>query len=160
MGLLNEAVLVRVQDAPLSLERLLVNTQHPDCGALAIFAGTVRNHHEGLAVSALEYTAHAALADRIIAAIEIETQAVFSVPVCRVQHRVGRLAIGDLAILVVVRAAHRAEAFEALRHAVDRTKHSAPIWKEEFYPDGSSCFVPGRCIAPDSPITDTAYVDA
>ncbi|HKY91541.1 MAG TPA: molybdenum cofactor biosynthesis protein MoaE, partial [Nevskiaceae bacterium] len=69
--------------------------------------------------------------------------------VCRVQHRVGRLAIGDTAIVAVVRSAHRAEAFAALRHAVDATKHRAPIWKEEFYPDGTSTFVSGCCIAPD-----------
>lgn len=139
----------RVLDVPLQLERLLADTARPECGALALFAGTVRDHHEGRAVRTLEYTAHATLAEHLIAQIEQETRQRYAVPVCRVQHRVGRLAIGELAILAVVRAAHRAEAFAALRHAVDATKHRVPIWKEEFYPDGSSAFVSGCCIAAD-----------
>ena len=139
----------RVQSDRLSLDLLLADTERADCGALAVFAGTVRNHHEGRAVTGLEYTSHVPLAERIIEEIEAETLARFDVPVCRVQHRIGRLDIGETAIIAVVRSAHRAEAFAALRHAVDATKHRAPIWKEEFYPDGSSEFVQGCCIAPD-----------
>lgn len=139
----------RIQSTRLSLDRLLADTERPDCGALAVFAGTVRNHHQGRAVTGLEYTSHVPLAERIIEEIEAQTRAQFAVPVCRVQHRIGRLDIGETAILVVVRSAHRAEAFAALRHAVDATKFRAPIWKEEFYPDGSSSFVEGCCIAPD-----------
>lgn len=137
----------RMQTRALSLDRMLADTERPDCGALAVFAGTVRNHHQGRAVTGLEYTAHVPLCERIIAEIEAETCARFHVPVCRVQHRIGRLGIGETAIVAVVRSGHRAEAFAALRHAVDATKHRAPIWKEEFYPDGSSEFVQGCCIA-------------
>ena len=139
----------RVQATALSLERMLADTERADCGALAVFAGTVRNHHEGRAVTGLEYTSHVPLAEKIITDIEAETREQFKVPVCRVQHRVGYLGIGETAIIAVVRSAHRAEAFAALRHAVDATKHRAPIWKEEFYPDGTSTFVTGCCIAPD-----------
>jgi molybdopterin synthase catalytic subunit len=95
----------------------------------------------------LIYTAHAALCDKIIAAIEQETREQFNVPECSIVHRTGQLGIGEIAIYAVVRAPHRAEAFAALRYAVDATKHRAPIWKEEFYPDGSSSFVTGCCIA-------------
>lgn len=140
----------RMQATALSLDLLLADTERPDCGALAVFAGTVRNHHEGRAVTGLEYTSHVPLAEKIIEEIEAETREQFKVPVCRVQHRVGRLGIGETAIIAVVRSAHRAEAFAALRYAVDSTKHRAPIWKEEFYPDGSSSFVQGCCIAPDA----------
>lgn len=140
----------RMQSTALSLDLLLADTERPDCGALAVFAGTVRNHHEGRAVTGLEYTSHVPLAETIITDIEAETREQFKVPVCRVQHRVGRLGIGETAIIAVVRSAHRAEAFAALRYAVDATKHRAPIWKEEFYPDGSSSFVQGCCIAPDA----------
>jgi len=144
----------RVQSSALSLDLLLSDTERDDCGALAIFSGTVRNHHEGRAVTGLEYTSHVPLAERIIEEIEAETRERFGVPVCRVQHRIGRLGIGESAIIAVVRSAHRAEAFAALRHAVDATKARAPIWKEEFYPDGSSSFVQGCCIAPDQAIPD------
>lgn len=144
-----ELLAARVQSSALSLDLLLSDTERDDCGALAIFSGTVRNHHEGRAVTGLEYTSHVPLAERIIEEIEAETRERFGVPVCRVQHRIGRLAIGESAIIAVVRSAHRAEAFAALRYAVDATKARAPIWKEEFYPDGSSSFVQGCCIAPD-----------
>lgn len=137
----------RISSEPLQLEPLLLASERPDCGALAIFAGAVRNHHEGAAVSHLIYTAHAALCDKIIKTIEQETREQFNVPECRIVHRVGELAIGGIAIYAVVRAPHRAEAFAALRYAVDSTKHRAPIWKEEFYPDGTSSFVTGCCIA-------------
>jgi molybdopterin synthase catalytic subunit len=143
-------VAARIQNVALSLDLLLAASERPDCGALAVFAGTVRNHHEGRAVTGLEYTSHEKLAEKIIADIEVETREKFGVPVCRVQHRVGRLGIGETAIIAVVRSPHRAEAFAALRYAVDATKHRAPIWKEEFYPDGSSSFVTGCCIAPDA----------
>ena len=140
----------RVQSSPLSLDLLLADTERPDCGALAVFAGTVRNHHQGRAVTGLEYTSHVPLAEKIIEEIELETRQRFDVPVCRVQHRVGRLGIGETAIIAVVRSGHRADAFAALRYAVDATQHRAPIWKEEFYPDGTSSFVEGCCIAPDA----------
>lgn len=143
-----ELTTARMQSSALSLDLLLADTERPDCGALAVFCGTVRNHHLGRAVTGLEYTSHVPLAERIIAEIEAETLKMFGVPVCRVQHRIGRLEIGGTAIIAVVRSAHRAEAFAALRHAVDATKHRAPIWKEEFYPDGTSSFVEGCCIAP------------
>lgn len=146
----------RVQATALSLDRLLADTERPDCGALTVFAGTVRNHHQGRAVTGLEYTAHVPLAEKIIEEIEAETREQFGVPVCRVQHRIGRLDIGETAIIAVVRSGHRAEAFAALRHAVDATKHRAPIWKEEFYPDGTSSFVEGCCIAPGSEETPDA----
>jgi molybdopterin synthase catalytic subunit len=136
-----------VQTAPLELEPLLAAGGRADCGALAIFAGTVRNHHQGQAVTHLIYSAHQGLCEKIIAGIEQETRERFGVPDVRIVHRIGRLGIGETAIYAVVRAPHRAEAFAALRHAVDATKQRAPIWKEEFLPDGTSSFVEGCSIA-------------
>lgn len=137
----------RIQTRALELAPLLAATEREECGAMALFAGTVRNHHEGRAVSRLVYTAHAPLCEKIIAEIERETRERYGVHECRIQHRIGELGIGEVAIYAIVRAPHRAEAFAALRYAVDATKHRAPIWKEEFYPDGSSSFVQGCCIA-------------
>ncbi|WP_188832201.1 molybdenum cofactor biosynthesis protein MoaE, partial [Alloalcanivorax dieselolei] len=114
------------------------------------FAGTVRDHHQGLPVESLRYTAYAPLAEKRIAEIERQTRERFGLSYCRVAHRLGALRIGDVAIVCVARAAHRAEAFEACRYLVDEVKHQAPIWKEEFYTDGSSAYVQGCCIRPDS----------
>ncbi|HEV7778772.1 MAG TPA: molybdenum cofactor biosynthesis protein MoaE [Luteibacter sp.] len=134
---------------PLSIDALLELDAHPECGGLAMFVGTVRDHHEGKTVTALAYTAHEPVAARVIREVEAATRERFGVPYCRVQHRLGALAIGDIAIVCVVRAPHRAEAFEACRYAVDAVKHGAPIWKEEFYADGGSAFVEGCCIRDD-----------
>ncbi|MGY3229627.1 molybdopterin synthase catalytic subunit [Luteibacter sp. HA06] len=131
------------------VEPLLELDGHPECGGLALFVGTVRDHHEGRSVRHLTYTAHEPLAAKIIREVEASTREKYGVPYVRVVHRLGDLSIGDIAIVCVVRAPHRAEAFDACRYAVDAVKHGAPIWKEEFYTDGSSAFVEGCCIRDD-----------
>lgn len=134
---------------PFAIEPLLELDAHPECGGLALFVGTVRDHHEGREVKHLAYTAHQLLAEKVIREVEDATRRRYNVPYVRIVHRLGDLAIGDTAIACVVRAPHRAEAFEACRYAVDAVKHTAPIWKEEFYADGSSAFVEGCCIRDD-----------
>lgn len=134
---------------PLAVEPMLELHAHPECGGLALFVGTVRDHHEGRQVWRLRYTAYEPVAARVIREVEASTKERFGVPYVRIAHRLGDLIIGDVAIVCVVRAPHRAEAFEACRYAVDAVKHGAPIWKEEFYADGSSAFVEGCCIRGD-----------
>jgi molybdopterin synthase catalytic subunit len=124
--------------------------QHfPECGGICIFIGTVRNHHEGKAVKALKYTAYAPVAEKMIRAIEQQIQAKYQVSYVRVIHRVGALEIGDTAIIAMAYAVHRREAFQACEEAVERVKHEVPVWKEEFYADGSSQYVEGCCIRKD-----------
>jgi molybdopterin synthase catalytic subunit len=133
----------------VTVEPLLELDAHSECGGLALFVGTVRDHHEGRSVRRLKYTAHEPLAAKIIREVEATTREKYGVPYVRLVHRLGDLSIGDVAIVCVVRAPHRAEAFDACRYAVDAVKHGAPIWKEEFYTDGSSAFVEGCCIRDD-----------
>lgn len=138
---------MRLTDEALVLDALLGDTKDPRSGALVVFGGQVRNHQEGKAVTHLNYSAYAPLGEALIRQVEQETLARFGVHHCRVVHRTGELGIGEMAIYAVVRAAHRREAFAAAQYAVDAVKHRAPIWKEEFYADGSSAFVTGCCIA-------------
>ncbi len=140
---MTDSTVNRIQSTPLSLDALLLGSARDDCGALSIFAGTVRDHHEGRAVRSLTYSAYARVAEKLIREIEAEVAERFRVPVCRAVHRVGSLAIGDTAILAIARGAHRAETFAALQALVEAVKHRVPIWKEEFYTDGSSAFVNG-----------------
>lgn len=144
-------------ESPLELAPLLAEGRFPQCGGLAVFGGAVRNHHEGKAVVRLCYTAHAPLAERLMRKIEQQTREKFGAPHVRVQHRLGMLQVGDMAIYCVTRAPHRAEAFAACRWAVDEVKHKVPIWKEEFYADGSSAFVQGCCIRDDLEPAQTAH---
>lgn len=122
---------------PLDLAELLAETTDPSCGALVVFSGTVRNHHGGKQVQRLSYTAHAVLLDKAFRELERETIERFGVAQCRLIHREGELDVGEDSVLVVVRSAHRAEAFEAARYAIDTLKQRAPVWKQEFYADGS-----------------------
>lgn len=138
-------------DIPLQLDPILGMAEHRDCGALSVFAGTVRDHNEGKRVLRLKYTAFAPLAEKLMREIEQETRDRFGVPHVRVIHRIGMLEIGDIAIYCAVRAPHRGEAFAACKHAVDEVKHRVPIWKEEFFEDGTSAFNQGCCIRPDLP---------
>ena len=139
----------RIQDTALTLESFDQIQHFPECGGVGVFIGTVRNHHEGKAVKALKYTAYAPVSEKMIRQIEQEIQAKYNVSYVRVIHRIGALDIGEKAIIAIAYAAHRREAFAACEEAVERVKHEVPVWKEEFYMDGSSQYVEGCCIRKD-----------
>ena len=139
----------RVQSQDLSLDNFDLISEFPECGGIGIFQGTVRNHHEGRAVTALKYTSYTPVAEKMIRQIEQDIIQKYGVAYVRVIHRIGALDIGGTAIIAVAYAAHRREAFQACEEAVERVKHEVPIWKEEFYTDGSSQFVEGCCIRKD-----------
>ena len=139
----------RIQQTAFSLEDFDGIQHFPECGGIGIFVGTVRNHHQGKAVHALKYTAYAPVAEKMIREIEQQIQTKYQVSYVRVVHRIGHLDIGEVAIYAVARAAHRREAFAACEEAVERVKHEVPVWKEEFYHDGTSVFVEGCCIRSD-----------
>lgn len=126
-----------LQSEPLELDALLEQTQDPGSGALVVFSGTVRNHFEGQSVERLEYSAHPALVEKVLAELEQDVINRFGVLQCRIVHRQGTLEIGDDSVFVVVRSAHRGDAFDAARYAIDELKQRAPVWKREHYADGS-----------------------
>lgn len=133
----------RLRADRLDLDSLLEETADPACGALVVFAGTVRNENRGRPVEALSYEAHRELAENILARLEEEVLERFDVRQCRLQHRTGTLAVGEPSVLVVVRAPHRDQAFEAGRWAIDELKERVPLWKEEHYADGDSRYLEG-----------------
>ena len=110
-------------------------------GALVSFEGKVRNHNDGRAVEALEYEVYEALA--VTEGLRIVAEAVrhFGLHGAAALHRSGRLAIGDVAVWVGVSASHRGEAFRACSYIIDELKTRLPIWKHEFYSDGTAEWV-------------------
>jgi len=117
-------------------------------GGYASFEGWVRNHNEGLAVTRLEYEAFEDLALKEGDLIVREALQRFPIKHALCLHRIGELAVGDLAVWVGVSAAHRGEAFDACRYVIDEVKHRLPIWKKEHYVDGNSGWVNcERCAA-------------
>ena len=136
---------------PFSPEALRVELADPACGGYASFEGWVRNHNEGRRVLRLEYEAYEALALKEGERIVAEALERFGVRRIACVHRVGGLAIGELAVWVGVSAAHRDEAFAACRYVIDEVKQRLPIWKKEHYPEGDSGWVNcERCAQPSA----------
>lgn len=111
------------------------------CGAFVAFEGRVRDHHEGRNVLRLEYEAYPKLALSEGNSILTEMKKKFGLARIECVHRTGSLEIGEVAIWVGAISAHRGECFLAVAQAMDRIKHTVPIWKHEYYLDGSDAWV-------------------
>lgn len=127
--------------APLEPGRYRLALGNPGAGGYASFEGWVRDHNEGRRVERLEYEAFESLGTREGERIVEEATRRYGVLGASCVHRLGSLAVGDLAVWVGVSAAHRGEAFAACRYIIDEVKHRLPIWKKEHYPDGDSGWV-------------------
>ena len=127
----------RVTDEPLSQEEVVKAVESPDAGGVVVFSGVVRNETGGRSVKCLEYEAHAPMAVVKMREIGEGLRARWpSVKKVAMVHRVGRLEIGEASVMIAVSAAHRREAFEACRYAIDQLKRTVPIWKKEYFEDG------------------------
>ncbi|MEJ0084851.1 MAG: ThiF family adenylyltransferase [Pseudomonadota bacterium] len=139
----------RFSTVALDTAALQREVRDESCGGFASFEGWVRNHNEGHAVTRLEYEAFAELAEKEGARIVAAAVEKFGVTRAACVHRVGTLAIGDVAVWVGASAAHRDEAFRACRFIIDEVKHRLPIWKKETYVNGDSGWVNcERCATP------------
>lgn len=128
---------VSLTAAPLDPRHLEALVRRPGAGALATFAGVVRDENLGRRVRYLEYEGHPEMALSAMAAIKVEIETRWPGARAAMAHRLGRLEIGDVSVVVVVSHPHRAEAFEACRHGIDTLKVTVPIWKKEYFLDGS-----------------------
>jgi molybdopterin synthase catalytic subunit len=126
---------------PLQTGQLRMELQNPACGGYAAFEGWVRDYNDGRSVLRLEYEGFEPLAVREGERILAEARQRFGVEGARCAHRLGALAVGELAVWVGVSAPHRGEAFDACRYIIDQVKHRVPIWKKEYYQDGDSGWV-------------------
>ena len=120
---------------------LVALVQSPEMGAVVTFAGIVRNNFGGRPTAYLEYEAYESMAVSVLAEIAGDARARWGTGAIAVHHRVGRLEIGETAVLIVVAAPHRHEAFAAAEQIMDRIKEVAPIWKKEIWADGASEWV-------------------
>ncbi len=127
----------QVLDKPLSLDRVVAAVSAPGMGGIVTFTGQVRDFNEGHSVEHLEYEAYEDMAIKVMTKLCLAIEAEW--PGCRlaVEHRVGTLMIGDVAVVIAAAAPHRAEAFAACRALIDRLKQEVPIWKKEVAPDGA-----------------------
>lgn len=127
-----------LRDDGLSLDRCVAAVTGPGMGGIVTFTGMVRDHSRGTTVERLEYSAYDGMARKVLAALCDELEAELPGVRLAVEHRVGALVVGDLAVVIAAAAPHRAEAFAACRAMIDRLKERAPIWKKEFGLDGAA----------------------
>lgn len=122
---------------PLDIIGLLAQAHNPKAGGIVLFSGEVREISNGRIVDYLEYEAHASLASGMIAKILDEAGAKWKLTLALAKHRVGKVEICESAVVVVTASAHRHEAYAANRYIIDRIKHEVPIWKCEYFTDGT-----------------------
>lgn len=129
-----------ITEDPLILQDAIAKVSSPRSGALVTFEGVVRDHSHDLSgqtrlVDYLEYEAYRPMAEREMTRVVSEVEASWDVA-CAVSHRIGKLSIGETAVVIAVASPHRNDAFEACRYAIDRIKQTVPIWKKEVAQDG------------------------
>ena len=132
--------LIDVRESELSVDEVRAAVADPAAGGIALFAGAVRDSDHDQAVSGLSYSAHPSAVDELrrVAGVVAEKYPVIGIAAV---HRVGDLAIGDLAVVLAVSCPHRGEAFDACRDLIDILKASVPIWKHQRFDDGSAEWV-------------------
>ena len=128
----------------IDLAVLLAGSHHPEAGAVVLFSGDVRDGNLGKGVSYLEYEAQEEIASKLIAGILQEAKEKWKLKIAVAQHRLGRVGISEAAVVVITATPHRKEAYEANRHIIDRIKHEVPIWKCEYFNDGTKLWG-GNC---------------
>lgn len=122
----------------IQLDEVLRESHHPQSGALVLFSGEVRNHNKGREVTHLEFEAYVPMAEKMIGQILEEAKARFALNLAVCIHRLGPVEINECAVAVVTGAGHRKESYAANRYIIDRVKGEVPIWKNEYYADGTS----------------------
>ena len=157
----------RFSRTPIDAESARAELADPTCGGYTSFEGLVRNHNEGMNVRHLEYEAFEPLAIKEGERIVAEAIERFGIEHAACIHRIGDLAIGEMAVWVGAAARHRDEAFRACRYIIDEVKHRVPIWKKEHYENGDSgwvncerCAAPGANDAPAVSATAAGHVTA
>lgn len=143
-----EAPLVRV---PIDAEGLRAAVAAPEAGANVVFLGTARGVTDGVVTSGLEYEAHEPLAAAALGRLCADAVGRFGLVACAVEHRLGRICVGEASVGIAASAAHRAAAFAAAQWLMERIKLEVPIWKCEEFADGSRAWVHPAGATPVAP---------
>jgi molybdopterin synthase catalytic subunit len=128
--------MVEILDRPLDIQAILGSVMDPSAGGVDLFIGTTRDNSRGKKVLYLEYETYRPMALRLMNRIVQEAREKWDVRSISVEHRIGKVGIGEASVVVAVSAAHRKEAFEACRFVIDALKKDVPIWKKEHFVDG------------------------
>jgi molybdopterin synthase catalytic subunit len=143
--------MVRLTRDPIDHNALTEQVRSPHCGAVVTFLGTVRDLTGDKVTVALDYEAYPGMAEKKLTEIEADVRGRWPVGDVAMVHRLGHMGVGEVSVAVAVSCPHRADAFAACRHAIDRLKELVPIWKKEQWVDGTTEWVhPEAAGAPDA----------
>lgn len=126
-----------IRETPITIDEVERAVRHGGAGAVCGFAGTVRDHTGPHHVEALEYEAYTKMAEKYLRTIGGEVADRYPGARVAILHRIGRLAVGEVSVVIAVATPHRADAFDGCRHVIERLKEDVPIWKKEIRTDGS-----------------------
>ena len=127
----------QIVEEPIIADDVIQKVASKNAGATVVFLGTVRELTQGKRTLSLEYQAYAPMAERKLFEIGEEIQAKWPQLKVAITHRIGRLDISEIAVVIAVSSPHRKAAYEANEYAIERIKEIVPIWKKEFWEDGS-----------------------
>lgn len=128
---------ITTQREPINIEKLLENGESPSDGADLVFIGKVRDHSRGKTVLHIDYEIYDTMAIKELNRIADETLTNWKISRILIVHRYGRVNIGEPSIVIAVSSSHRDESYQGSRYIIDEIKKRVPIWKKEFYSDGS-----------------------
>jgi molybdopterin synthase catalytic subunit len=140
---------VAITTAPLDVQALAAAVSGDGDGAVVTFAGLVRDHNLGRRVLFLEYEAYEPLAVKALERIVAEAGEAWPGTRVTVQHRIGRLEIGEASVAIAAASAHRADAYAACRYTIERVKQIVPIWKREHF-EGGEVWLEGATADPEN----------
>ena len=130
--------MIKITDKPISPEQVVAEAKTRDSGCVATYVGLIRDNSHGKPVFSVEYTDPAGQAVAGLEKIADEIKKKFPVNEVAIWHRIGKLKVGDINLVVAIAAGHRGEGFDACRYAIDRFKESLPTQKKETYLDGTT----------------------
>lgn len=130
-------MLIKITTNPIDVREALAAVRHPSCGAVASFEGNIRNQNGGKKVFGLEYEAYEGLFQAEVRRIVGEMREKWKIHEFALIQRTGKLDVGETGIVIAVSSPHRREALEALSYAIEEFKKRAPVWKREYYDEGS-----------------------
>ncbi len=129
--------MIDIVQSPIELNSVVQSVLTPESGAVDVFIGTTRNHSNRKEVLKLEYEAYEPMALKKMEEISEETRERWDIHNVAIVHRIGEVAIGEASVVIAVSSSHREEAFTACRYIIDRLKERVPIWKREYFADGT-----------------------
>lgn len=136
--------MVKITRGKISLDSLVQKVRKNSSGAVVFFVGVVRDHNEGKEVKEIDYECYEELALREMGKIREELIKKFSLDECAIIHRIGKMKVGEASLIVVVSSPHRKESQNAIIDAVNLIKKRVPVWKKEFYADGTYSYAKGE----------------